>query len=164
MKKFVPIFAAASLMLGTAAIAAEPAPAADPAAPAAPAERMAPSDTEATPPAATPPADSTAAPTAPTDTTAAAADTMTLTDEEAEKWVGKTVYSSDDQNVGEVAAIERDPSGKVKEIHADIGGFLGLGETRVRVMPSEFKLVNDRVMLNVNGEQSKELPKVEAAK
>lgn len=100
--------------------------------------------------------------TAPSVSTPATRDSaaMTLTDEQAKAWVNKSVYSSDAKTVGEVAAVQRDPSGKVTELHADIGGFLGLGETRVRVMPSQFKLENDRIILNVTSEQAKALPKI----
>ncbi|MDX2288164.1 MAG: PRC-barrel domain-containing protein [Hyphomicrobiaceae bacterium] len=83
-----------------------------------------------------------------------------LTDEEAKAWVDKVVYSSDDKNLGEVADFKRDAAGHVTELHADIGGFLGLGETRVRVAPDQFKLSGDRVVLSVNAEQAKSLPKV----
>ncbi len=125
----------------------------------------------ATPPAATTPA--TPAP-AVTDTPAATPSVTTpdsssdsastanpsMTDDEAKTWINKVVYSSDDKNLGEVAAFARDSSGKVSELHADIGGFLGLGETRVRVMPTEFKLMNDRVVLNMTADQAKALPKI----
>jgi hypothetical protein len=47
-------------------------------------------------------------------------------------------------------------------MHADIGGFLGLGQTRVRVMPSQFKLIDDRAVLLITAEQAKTLPKVES--
>ncbi len=50
------------------------------------------------------------------------------------------VYSSDGTNLGEVAAFARDSSGNITEMHADVGGFLGMGETRVRLMPSDFRL------------------------
>ena len=60
-----------------------------------------------------------------------------LTDEEAKAWVDKVVYSSDDKNLGEVADFKRDAAGHVTELHADIGGFLGLGETREEFGGSE---------------------------
>ncbi len=119
--------------------------------------------TQTTPAPAPAPAPSTAAPSATTTTTTpstAVGQAMTLTDAQASEWVDKTVYSSDAKNVGEVAAIQRDTSGKVTEMHADIGGFLGLGETRVRLMPSQFKLENDRIVLNLNSEQVRALPKI----
>jgi hypothetical protein len=118
----------------------------------------APTDTPAAPGAAMP------APSSPSATDPAspsANPSLTLNDAEANKWLNKTVYSSDDKNVGEVAQIARDAGGKVTELHADIGGFLGLGETRVRVMPEQFKLMGDRVVLNLTSEQAKSLPKIE---
>lgn len=86
--------------------------------------------------------------------------TMTLTDQQAKAWVDKVVYSSDDKNVGEVAEIRRDSSGKITQLFADIGGFLGIGEHRVQLMPGQFKLGNDRVVLNLTADQVKALPKV----
>ncbi len=83
-----------------------------------------------------------------------------MTEAEAQQWVDKAVYSSEDGNLGAVAAIQRDASGKVTELHADIGGFLGIGSTRVKIEPSQFKLAGDRVLLNMTSEQAKQLPKV----
>lgn len=91
----------------------------------------------------------------------AGSSSLKLTDAEAKEWVGKTVYSSDDKNLGEVAAFQRGAEGKVQEMHADIGGFLGIGESRVRVLPSEFTLAGDRIVLKMTGEQAKALPKIE---
>ena len=83
---------------------------------------------------------------------------ISFNDAEAKAWIDKTVYSSDGKNVGEVAAFARDASGKVTEMHADVGGFLGLGETRVRLMPGDFTLSNDRVVLNLSSDAVKSLP------
>ena len=91
-----------------------------------------------------------------------ASGSITLTDEQAKGWIDKVVYDSDGKKFGEVAAFARDGSGKVTEMHADIGGFLGLGQTRVRVMPSQFKLIDDRAVLSITAEQAKALPKVES--
>ncbi len=87
-------------------------------------------------------------------------ESLTLTEEQAKGWVNKNVYSSDGQNLGEVVAFARDGSGKVTEMHADVGGFLGIGETRVRLMPSQFTLGTDRVVLSMTSEQAKTLPKI----
>jgi len=110
--------------------------------------------TTPSPPATTPPA----ATVTPGGTTATG---TTLTDQQAQAWIDKTVYSSDDKNVGEVAELRRDSSGKVTQLFADIGGFLGLGEHRVQLMPSQFKLGDDRVVLNLTADQVKALPKME---
>jgi hypothetical protein len=93
-------------------------------------------------------------------TSAGSVSTPVLTEDQAKAWINKPVYSSDNKNLGEVAAFAREPSGKVTEMHADIGGFLGLGETRVRVMPAQFKLAGDRVIVNMTAEQAKALPKL----
>ena len=85
---------------------------------------------------------------------------LSLSDTEAKNWVNKPVYSSDNKNVGQVAAFVRDASGKVTEMHADIGGFLGIGQTRVRLMPMQFTLSGERVVLNMASDQIKTLPKV----
>lgn len=105
-----------------------------------------------TPPAATmPPASVTAAPLA---------DGITLNDQQAKTWIDKAVYSSDAKKLGEVAAFARDGSGKVTEMHADVGGFFGFGETRVRLMPAQFKLMTDRVVLSMTADEAKTLPKI----
>jgi hypothetical protein len=85
---------------------------------------------------------------------------LVLTEPQAKAWIKKAVFSSDGKNVGEVTAIQRDASGKVAELQAGIGGFLGIGETQVRVMPSQFKLDNDRVVLSLTAEQVKALPNI----
>jgi PRC-barrel domain len=103
---------------------------------------------------------STLPPHATSATSSSAMDAPTLNEQQAKEWINKVVYSSENKNVGEVAAFARDASGKVTEMHADIGGFLGIGETRVRVMPAQFKLMGDRVVLSLDAEQVKSLPKI----
>jgi PRC-barrel domain len=85
---------------------------------------------------------------------------MMLTADEAKKWIGKPVYSNDDKKVGEIAAFARGTDNSVTEMHADTGGFLGIGETRVKVMPAQFKLESDRAVLNLTSEQAKGLPAI----
>ncbi len=84
-----------------------------------------------------------------------------LTEAEARALMDATVVSSDNKNIGEVAAIQRDGSGKVTELHADVGGFLGIGQSRIRLSPSQFTISNNRVLLNLTAEQVNELPKIE---
>ena len=93
-------------------------------------------------------------------TTTVTKDGLVLTEAQATSWMKKAVYSSDGKNVGEVTALKRDASGKVSELQAGIGGFIGIGETQVRVMPAQFKLENDRVVLSLTAEQVKTLPKI----
>jgi hypothetical protein len=85
---------------------------------------------------------------------------ISLTEEQAKSWIDKPVFSSDGKELGEVAAFKRSADNTVLEMHADIGGVLGIGETRVTLTPSQFKLQNDRVVLNLTEAQAKALPKV----
>jgi hypothetical protein len=94
-------------------------------------------------------------------TTATQDQAVTLSEEQAKQWVDKLVFSSDDKEIGEVAEFKRGTDNKVTELHADIGGFMGMGETRIRILPSQFKLQGDRVVLTVSEAQAKELPKAD---
>lgn len=85
---------------------------------------------------------------------------LALTAQEAQAWIGKPVYSSDGKMLGEVSSLERSADNKVTELHADIGGFLGLGQHHVRLMPAQIKLQSDRVVLDVTSAQAKELPEI----
>ena len=89
-----------------------------------------------------------------------AAAALMLTSDEAKTWIDKPVYSSDNTKIGEVAAFARGADNTVNEMHADIGGFLGMGETRIRLMPAQFRLQGDRVALNLTAAQAKEMPKI----
>ena len=87
-------------------------------------------------------------------------DSISLTSQAAQAWIGKPVYSSDGKKLGEVAAFARGTDDQVIAMHADTGGFMGMGETRVRLMPAQFKLSGDRVVLELTAAQAKDLPKV----
>jgi hypothetical protein len=45
-------------------------------------------------------------------------------------------------------------------MQANIGGFLGFGEHRIRLMPAQLSLKSDRVVLDITAAQAKELPKI----
>ena len=83
-----------------------------------------------------------------------------ITDQEAKAWVGKGVYSSDGDKLGEVAAILRTADNKITELRADIGGVLGLGQHEIALPAGRFHLQNDRVVLELTAAQAKDLPKV----
>ena len=86
---------------------------------------------------------------------------MVLTAEQVKTWVDKPVYSKDGKKIGEVVTFARGADDVVSEMHADIGGFLGLGETRVRLTPAQFELKGDRVIIDMTSAQAKDLPRVE---
>ena len=148
MSRLVPAIAVAALLASSAAIAQTTAPGNVAPNPTSPGTQT-PSASPTTPSTGATPSTTTPSTTAPN-----------MTEAEAKQWVDKAVYSSDDKNVGSVVSIQRDASGKVTEIHADVGGFLGLGTTRVRLMPSQFKLTGDRVIVNMPGDQIKTLPHI----
>jgi hypothetical protein len=71
-------------------------------------------------------------------------------------WIGRAVYSSDDKNVGEISSVSGD------QVYADIGGFLGIGETRVLLTPDKIASVkNDRIVLKLTENEAKNLPPVD---
>jgi hypothetical protein len=105
--------------------------------------------------------DSKSSPGAPAAAIPAQGATLSLTEQEAKSWIDKPVYSSDGKKVGEVAAFQRSGDNSVTEMHADIGGFLGIGETRVRLTPAQFKLQGDRVLIDLTAAQAKDLPTVQ---
>jgi len=83
-----------------------------------------------------------------------------LTELEVKSWIDKPVYSSDGIEVGEVVAIQRDGSSNVTSLHADVGGYFGFGQTRINVLPAQFKLQGDRVILGLTADEAKKLPAV----
>jgi hypothetical protein len=127
----------------------------DDASKAAPGSAAAPSSTLPSATTTMKPGDSAAAPM-----TGGYGTNLALSDTEAKAWIGKPVYSSDDKKIGEVEAFMRGPDNKVSELHAGIGGFLGIGETHVVVKSSQVKFLTDRVVIDVPSAQAKDLPKV----
>ncbi len=88
--------------------------------------------------------------------------TFTVTEEEAKQWIGRPVYSSDNKRLGDIAALQRGPDNAVSELRADIGGFLGFGETRVRITSDQIKEVkDDSLVLNLTEAEAKALPAVD---
>lgn len=77
-----------------------------------------------------------------------------------EEWIGRSVFSSDGKELGKVASIEEGGA-----ILVDIGGFLGLGETRSRIAPEKIQSVtDDRIMLSLTEGEAKNLPAAEEEK
>lgn len=86
---------------------------------------------------------------------------LPFSEDEAKMWINKPVYSSDGKDLGNVVDFQRDADNKVTGMHADIGGFMGLGETRINLTAAQFKLQGDRVVLELTAEQAKALPHVQ---
>jgi hypothetical protein len=77
------------------------------------------------------------------------ADRASLTNE----LMGKSVWSSDDQELGPVTKINRDADVSRESIEFDIGTFLGMGGKTVEVMSSQFTLNGDRIDLAMTAEE-----------
>lgn len=74
-----------------------------------------------------------------------------------EAWVGRAVYSSDGKSIGEVAAVSDD------NVYIDIGGFLGIGESRVLLNGRDLGSVEpDRIVLKLTEVEAKNLPSTDA--
>jgi hypothetical protein len=77
-----------------------------------------------------------------------------------EDWIGRPVYSSDEKQLGEVVALTKGGDG----FDADIGGFLGLGESRVHISSDQIQEVkDDRIVLRLTEAEAKNLPAAPAA-
>ncbi|HET6321275.1 MAG TPA: hypothetical protein VFF87_04400 [Hyphomicrobium sp.] len=71
-------------------------------------------------------------------------------------WVGRPLFSIDGKRLGEVVAVT---DGKV---YADIGGFLGLGESRVMLRSTQIgSATEERIVAKVTEAEAKDLPKSE---
>lgn len=85
--------------------------------------------------------------------------TISLSEQEGKSWITRPVYSSDGKNIGKVADFQRNADNAIIGMHADIGGFWGLGRTQVTLTTSQFKLQGDRVLIDLTAAAAKELPK-----
>jgi hypothetical protein len=88
------------------------------------------------------------------------ASSLSLTAAEAKAWIGKPVYSSDGTKLGEVAEFQRGDENRVTGLHANVGGFMGLGEHAINLTPAQFKLQTDRIVLDLTAAQVKALPAI----
>ncbi len=76
------------------------------------------------------------------------------------QWVGLSVESLDGQTVGKVANVLPATGSVLEEVHADIGGFFGIGETRVKLMPAQLTKQDDKVVVSLTKEEILKLPKI----
>jgi hypothetical protein len=111
---------------------------------------------------ATPPADAAQAPAATPEKAAppaAVAGDMKFISEQAadqqlaSSWIGKSVYNSADENLGDINDILIGANGQVDGVILGVGGFLGIGEKNVAVPFPDVKASTDadgRVKLTLN--------------
>lgn len=84
---------------------------------------------------------------------------FSVTEEEADAWLGRPVYSTDGEELGEIVSLQRNPDGSVQQLKADIGGFLGFGETRILISADQIQEVkDDSLVLTFTQAEAQELP------
>lgn len=72
-------------------------------------------------------------------------------------WVGRAVYSIDGKHLGQVAAVAND------NFYVDMGGFLGIGESRVLLNRVDVGSVTDeRIVVKMTEADAKNLPSTDA--
>ncbi|MCC0035516.1 MAG: PRC-barrel domain-containing protein [Hoeflea sp.] len=70
--------------------------------------------------------------------------TPVMSDElSADNLIGRTVYSGNDENIGEVGDVLLTSDNKVEGFVLDVGGFLGIGEKQVAISPENLKIMAD---------------------
>lgn len=80
------------------------------------------------------------------------------------KLQGANLYSEKNEDIGEVDRVLTTSEGKVEKLILDVGGFLGLGEHRISVNPSEVRIKTSkdgddvRVYINATKEQLEKRP------
>jgi Golgi apparatus protein 1 len=68
------------------------------------------------------------------------------------------VYSADNKDLGRVVEAVRGPDGKLQAIQIQVGRFLGLGDKVVKIPADQIHEMADRIMLQLNSDQVRNLP------
>jgi len=72
--------------------------------------------------------------------------------------VGKYVFSSNNENIGEIEDVVMGPNNQVQAALIDVGGFLGIGERRIAVPISDLKIDGGKLSTSMTKQQVEELP------
>jgi sporulation protein YlmC with PRC-barrel domain len=94
---------------------------------------------------------------------------MTADQMASSKIVGKSVYNTNNEKIGEVNDLIVDSTGKVAGVVVGVGGFLGMGERNVALTYSSVKFTkdskgNDRITVAATKDQLKALAPYDATK
>ena len=68
----------------------------------------------------------------------------------ASKLVGLDVYNNANEKIGDISEILLDPSGKFAGFVVSVGGFLGIGQHDVLVLPDQLKFVNEPLQITTS--------------
>src|SRR4051812_17980058 len=85
---------------------------------------------------------------------------VTGTADVANKMIGRDVYNSAGDKVGEVESALIDNDGKVRYVIVGVGGFLGLGERDVALRWDQLTMADNdqKIVVNMTKEELKALP------
>lgn len=86
---------------------------------------------------------------------------LPLSQQEANAYLHKPVYSSDGKLVGELASFQRNADNQVTGIAAEVARMGGLGSRLVELPASQFILHGDRVLINMSAAVASELPQAQ---
>lgn len=78
--------------------------------------------------------------------------------------VGKDVYGSNNENIGEVEDVVMGSNNQVQSALVDVGGFLGIGARRVAVPIDNLRLEGDRLVSSMTRQQIEQLPEHEQSR
>jgi sporulation protein YlmC with PRC-barrel domain len=94
------------------------------------------------------------------DSTTTPAVTVTGTADVANKMIGRNVFNSAGEKVGEVESALIDQDGKVRYVIVGVGGFLGLGERDVALRWDQLTMADNdqKIVVNMTKEQLTALP------
>ncbi|MFN3625696.1 MAG: DUF937 domain-containing protein [Hyphomicrobium sp.] len=62
-----------------------------------------------------------------------------VTEAEEKDWVGRPIFSRDNQKVGEIIEIKRGPDNRLTDIYFDAGTFLGMGAKRYHITSDQIQ-------------------------
>jgi hypothetical protein len=68
------------------------------------------------------------------------------------------VYSADGTDLGRVVEAKRGADGKLQSVQIQVGRFLGIGDKVVTIDADKLQQLADRIRLNLNGDQVRNLP------
>jgi len=76
-----------------------------------------------------------------------------------DKFIGKDVYGTKGNEVGELSNLLIDPNGRVRAALIEFGGFLGIGDHHVAVPWDRLNVTGDRLTVNMTEDQIKSMPR-----
>jgi hypothetical protein len=93
------------------------------------------------------------------DTTVPGGKGFIVATEEVKDWLGRPIFTRDNQKVGELIDIRRAPDGKVTDIFFDSGTFLGMGAKRYHITAEQIdQMKPDGVVMTLDEAQVKAMP------